>query len=84
MICAIEQSGVCLYKALLYRSAVIGQDLARELQKIPAGEGLTTGDSVVIQFAWRSFNGQPVFYFGRLHGAWLGVSSASGFSEFSL
>lgn len=84
MLTAIVDGRVCPCKAMLYKTAVVSAELAEGLAKQPHCQGIEAGAIVAVQYAYRLSNGQPAFYFGRAAGLWLGVSPASGFSDFVL
>lgn len=84
MMSDIEGGRVCACKAMLYKTAVVSAELAEGLPKDARFVGIEAGAVVAVQFAYRLAGGQPAFYFGRAAGAWLGVSAASGFSDFVL
>lgn len=84
MMSAIEGGRVCACKAMLYKTAVVDSSLADGLQQEPRCEGICAGAVVAVQFAWRTLDGEPVFYFGLSRGRWVGLAPEHGFRDFVL
>jgi hypothetical protein len=83
MLSAIDKNGrVCVCAALLYRTAIVRAQLAESLPKEPRFQGIEAGQVVAVQYAGRTPNGEPLFYFGRQAGAWLGLAPEHGLERF--
>jgi hypothetical protein len=85
MMSAIEGGRVCVAcKAMLYRTAVVGGSLADGLSNDPRCKDIGAGAVVAVQFAGRTLDGEPVFYFGLVRGRWVGLAPEHGFRDFVL
>lgn len=84
MMSDIEGDRVCACKAMLYKTAIVDSSLADGLPKEPRCAGICAGAVVAVQFAWRTLEGEPVFYFGLARGCWVGLAPEHGFRDFVL